>query len=85
MVLIAGRTEEKSLFASIMNSAASSSSSSAKVDTSQLNQREFQKIFETKCDSDFQTLRMFVKYVLLSSAFFIFFTALTLLTCLLGR
>ena len=55
-----------------MNSAASSSSSSTKVDTSQLNQREFQKIFETKCDSDFQTLRMFVKYVTLLSAFFIF-------------
>ena len=32
-----------------------------KVDQSQLTQREFQRVFETMCDSDFQSFRMFIK------------------------
>lgn len=35
----------------------------SKIDQNQLNQREFQKVFETICDSDFQSFRLFVKSV----------------------
>jgi hypothetical protein len=33
----------------------------SKIDQSQLNQRELLRIFETCCDSDFQSFRLFVK------------------------
>lgn len=71
LILWLAGSPNQDILASIMTDA-------TKVDQSQLNQREFQRIFENICDSDFQSFRMFIKY-------FLCFFIPKLLKLMLGR